>query len=76
MRHPELREGEIFLGNFTKNSFSNIGWKTKRWGSCSYDIYGDPIKKSFLPSLFPVFVQRKEIEHLGFNIDEENLCIK
>lgn len=60
--HPELREGEVFLTNAL--SLSGIGWKTKRSGYVAYDIYGKPIH-----GMFPVFVQRKELEKAGINPD-------
>jgi len=62
-KHPELREGEIFLGNFWKrnNAWKPIRWASKRKGNIAYDIYGDAMKESF-----PVFISRKEFEDAGF----------
>jgi|GEM_PF-3678683 len=60
--HPELQEGEIFLGNFYQGdaSFDHIKWKTKRAGSEAYTKDGES-----LLDYSPVFVQRSEVEKAG-----------
>lgn len=46
--HPELREGEVYLGTFSEEGFSFITWKSKRRG-----ITRGPY--------FPVFAERAEL---------------
>ena len=60
--HPELQQGEVFLGNIRKDLFEDRTWKTRRQGNITYDAVG----KSFLATDFlPVFVQRAEMEEEG-----------
>jgi hypothetical protein len=54
--HPELKEGEIFLGNFPEGQAIQVGWKTKRIGWQSYDKDGLAYSGSR-----PVFVQIAEL---------------
>jgi len=63
--HPEAREGEVFLGNFDDEGLFHVGWHTKRKGSVAYDVTNKPVKYG----LFPVFVQRTEMEKGGVNPD-------
>ena len=76
-KHPEIKQGEIFLTNSTLEDYNNIGWKTKRRGIVAYDINGNVIK-----GLFPVFILREEylkgndmrkFLKLGFPGDREKL---
>ena len=64
---PELREGEILLTNDTEEEFRKIPRRTKRIGKIAYDIDGKQIERgvSILPAIYPVFVQRKELEDDG-----------
>jgi len=55
--HPELRAGEMFIGNFMSDEYSGIGWSTKRTGRQAYTIHGEE-QTGFMP----VFVQRSEYE--------------
>ena len=43
MKHPELREGEMFLSNADIEGYSRIGWKTKRSGMVAYGTNGKPV---------------------------------
>ena len=74
-RHPELREGEVFISNISdslpsayvndnRSDWRFIGWKTKRMGQVAYDIYGKPIS-----DMRPVFAQRAELKEAGVNPD-------
>lgn len=63
-KHPETREGEIYLTNCCLDVFNNpddeyykIGWKTKRKGKVAYDIYGNIIENAY-----SVFIQIEEYE--------------
>jgi hypothetical protein len=58
--HPELQPGEIFLCNASENSYSLIGWKTKRRGIRSINPTLGRGQK--LADLAPVFVQRSELD--------------
>lgn len=65
-KHPELKEGEMFLCNSAIRDFGGIGWKTKRMGIQAFDIYRNKIKY-----IFPIFVQKKEYDE-GMKQYEEN----
>ena len=60
-RHPELKDGEIFLTNVRLfndvDGFNDIGWTTKRFGMCAYTIFGERVAGAI-----PVFMQRSEWE--------------
>lgn len=58
-RHPELKEGEMFLTNFGCDpyDYTRICWKTKRKGYRAYTINGE-----YVEDMTPIFVQRKEYE--------------
>lgn len=71
--HPELREGEIFLGNFMRSYYlSNIGWKTKRIGIHAYNHEtNQPLEQdndNF--RLYPVFVKEEELKNDGVQIED------
>lgn len=59
--HPELREGEVLIGNHTLESFEKVGWETKRMGNFAYTVNGELIS-SEPQYLFPVFAKRSELE--------------
>ena len=65
IKHPEIQEGEVFLTNADLDNFKEIGWKTKRLGKVTFNIYGKRFRSE---SFFPVFVQRKELEEVGITI--------
>lgn len=68
-KHPEIRPDEIWVTNITPGDWHRIGWKTKRAGQIAYGMDENPVK-----SLFPVFVQRAELEQspYKFRFDDEN----
>jgi len=55
--HPELKKGEIFFANTTKECFNVISDKGKRMGNIAYDIYGHRIPK--ICATYPIFVKAK-----------------
>lgn len=59
--HPELKEGEMFIGNFTEEQFPMSRWETKRAGNVAYDIFGKPVK-SDNTRVFPGFMKIEEYE--------------
>lgn len=77
IHHPELKEGEVFLTNVSNDDMSRrimnsretdweaIGWKTKRLGNIAYDIYN-----KIIVGMFPVFVQRSELQKSGIDPDK------
>jgi len=81
MKHPELREGEIFLGYFERSLVFNdggvniINFRTKRVGEIVINEFGgrpviDEDGKVFrVGEDFPVFVHRSEIEESPMDID-------
>jgi hypothetical protein len=71
MKHPEQKENEVFLGNFTKGGYYSIGWKTKRVGEIAY--YADiskVIPHNYNPKYYPIFVQSAELQKAGITIDD------
>lgn len=66
-RHPEKREGEIYLTNTDPGDYEKIGWRTKRLGLIAYSLDGHAID-----SLRPVFVSRAELTKAGFTITENS----
>lgn len=72
--HPELREGEIFLGNFSfygraQREWDSLRWKTKRKGEVAYDDHGRPLREATDRSeIYPVFAQESELVEAGVKI--------
>jgi hypothetical protein len=64
--HPELQEGETCLGNTDEAGYEHYGWSTLRRGIQAYDICDRPINDRVL---FPVFVQRSELQEAGIDPD-------
>jgi len=58
--HPELKKGEIWLGNYYLEKTKAIGWESKRVGSVAYKMNGETVYY-----LVPVFVQRMELHRAG-----------
>ena len=59
--HPELKDGEMFIGNVTKSFYNhNIGWQTKRMGITAYTPDGEVIFNRLSTTLYPTFIQKKE----------------
>ncbi|MFH1822368.1 MAG: hypothetical protein ABH830_01555 [Patescibacteria group bacterium] len=68
MKHPELLEGELFLGYYSRGLIKNYtSWKTKRVGVLVIDENGKPLSNK--GSEAPVFVMIKELEEDGMDID-------
>jgi hypothetical protein len=61
--HPELVDGEVWIGNMFKSDYRQVGWATKRLGQTAYLTNGKPIPKS--QGFRPVFASLKEIEAVG-----------
>jgi hypothetical protein len=60
--HPEVRPGEEFLMNVTREGFSGIVWKTKRMGDIAYNMSnGTPMSEYGIENYVPVFVKRTEL---------------
>ena len=57
--HPELKDGEVLIGNFDDDNYRMCDWKTRRVGQKAYDAAGELVAGD---KLFPVFVQRTEVE--------------
>jgi hypothetical protein len=54
-KHPEIRPGEIFMGNWCKKDVDYCGYNSKRLGVVAFDIYGKAMN-----GLYPMFVLREE----------------
>lgn len=80
--HPELKAGEVFVGNvrdFSKKSDDGTNkyeWKTARVGSLAFDRNGAEIAREDF-DVRPVFAAESEIldRGLGFMIDEATRSI-
>ena len=60
--HPEMRQGETLMGNFTYRYFaSSIALKTKRIGKQALYTDNEPITGMGIEKLYPVFASLKEI---------------
>lgn len=75
-KHPELRDGEMFIGNFSQLSrhlahVERLGyvWRTKRTGNAAYDDKGNVIAH-----LKPVFISLEEARSTGRKIDLQNMA--
>ena len=67
--HPELKEGEVFIGNFTEESFEQSMYVMKRLGLQAYDTNGNEIEHMAYDydddtNLYPMFVNRNEYEEV------------
>lgn len=63
-KHPELRDGEIWLTNVQNlgsDDYSRIGWETKRLGNIAYTLDGEVILSSKSSIMRPVFVKLQEL---------------
>jgi hypothetical protein len=69
-KHPELRDGEVFLTNATVADIAEICRKTKRVGSVAYMTNGTRINVEC--GLYPVFVQRSELDAAGISCASEH----
>lgn len=65
--HPELQEGETLLGNYDVDTFNLMDWKTRRLGSVAY--FGNTSATRGKRRMFPVFVQKAEMEEVGRMVD-------
>jgi hypothetical protein len=63
-RHPELRDGEVFIGNIVPEDVAEMGWETLRVGKTAYDVCGKPINEARRPVvvMYPAFVSKEEAE--------------
>lgn len=79
-KHPELQEGEILVGNETEKHFEESEWKTKRMGEVPYDIYGNIVEEDEedfnMPHVYPMFIQRSEVEQMIERREKEGKDIK
>jgi hypothetical protein len=58
--HPECRSDEVFITNSDIETYSEIGWKSKRKGNVAYGTDGKPLGNRWLGA-FPVFAKKDEI---------------
>ena len=59
--HPELRQGECFLGNIEVSTFDVITWKSKRLGEVACSENGTKLKGLYRP----LFVSMQEVLEAG-----------
>ncbi len=70
-KHPELKPGEYYLGNFDPERAKEIGWKTKRPGIKAFKRNGDPYPNQEDHGVLPYFVQLKELQAAGVDVSTE-----
>ena len=69
-KHPEQRDGEIYLGNVTERQFELSSWVNKRLGKVCYNHEGQVVTSR--DKYFPMFLARSEVEaKLKLNISDE-----
>ena len=74
--HPEKGEDELFLANFTKESFDSLPFLLKRLGRKAYEKTGKEIKTSREWQeyrLFPVFISKKEYSECFKKIEQKRV---
>lgn len=57
IKHPEIRDGEMFLTNMQPLEYLRSSWFTKREGKQAYSVTGALLKWSV-----PVFIQKVEYD--------------
>ena len=60
LNHPELRKGEVFYMNLGLFEFRDLEIESKRYGSISYNIYGQ--RSNGRLQVRPVFVDKEELK--------------
>ncbi len=60
--HPEKRDGEIYLGNFTHDDYLKIVFRSKREGEKSFTESGQSYPFQSEWNVYPVFVLKSERE--------------
>lgn len=68
--HPETKSDEIYLGNYTSEEASIIGWTYKRKGITALCRDGSlyPYAKSY--NVYPYFAKRSEMEEAGIDFND------
>ena len=62
-KHPELKKGEVLLGNGDDYNWKTIKWKTKRKGKQAYSILHLHRGVHFtIENKFPIFINKDEIK--------------
>jgi len=69
--HPEQKDGEVFLGNWTKEDWSKCGWRTKRVGILAYTITGEPYPFQEQHRVFPGFALKSEDPERANSIEKD-----
>lgn len=74
--HPEEKEHEVFMGNFTIRDSKKILYPSKRLGKTSYSRTGEVvIVEKGKHKLYPVFVKIHDINLMGRKGFPENWMI-
>jgi hypothetical protein len=66
--HPEAKEDEIELGNFTNDDFLRCGRRTKRLGYVAFDAHGKAMES--VNDIYPIFVKKEEMIQAGYTLVE------
>lgn len=62
-RHPEQRDGEIYLGNTTVDGFHKSSWSSKRMGNVARYQDGRTVDSGHMSEgFYPWFIQRADVE--------------
>ena len=70
-RHPEQRDGELYMGSADPRVFSDSVWITKRLGTVALRVDGRPPEGHGAHVLRPCFIQASEVEQ-AIRIEEAN----
>ncbi len=57
--HPEIKTGEIFFTNATRDQFKSMKWVTKRLGAIAYNGNGEKLN---IEKWYPVFLLKEELK--------------
>ena len=70
-QHPEIKLGEVFVGNFSREGFAREKFETGRLGEIAYDAYGErrhqPAGKT---NFFPAFISILEAAQKDIRLPE------
>ena len=70
----ERQKGEFFLGNFTEKGYRGVGGE-KRKGKVPLTADGGPYPFYKEHGVFPVFVQKKELQNAGVIPYHGDICV-
>ena len=65
-RHPEIRDGEVYMGNTTLTGFRQLPYYSKRLGNVPFNDNGsrftDPLTDILFHGIYPFFISDEEYD--------------